>query len=1165
MENAIFTLLQVLDAAKSYILDDSARKPLVIYAPSGAGKTSVMAMIMKSIPAWLKDKDHVKLIRFLGTTPNTINIYDVLFSVLGQLSDSADLIMSPVNYKNMKNLVEFIPRHLRQVSSTLKMPVIVLLDSVDQLGSFYNAYNMEWLPTALPPNVKLIISTLPEEGGILNNVQKLLPDKSCYVEVPALPESTGKEIIEMYLGLNKRKLTESQLLYVLSIFKGHPNPLFLKLLLDEAKKWHSYSNMGTLVLAQTVKEAIDLLFKNLEKKFGYTLVSHALGYITIGLNGLTEFEIEDVLSCDDKVLDEVYKFHDPPVKGIVRIPPVLWTRIHFDIKEYLVERLSSGKRTLNWYHRQFIAAAREQYTSNGKDVELHKNLMEIYLQDDGIKKTITLSQRKNLIIENADRQVTPQPFSVQNRRKLSCLPYHLSRAYKLVGADVAKKSVYCNFKFLCTKIAAFSIKAVKDILEDFIEKSQDEETKVLLDFLKQSTDDLRSQVRFAVCLLAYVQPSKSQECLLELQNQAREFLREKNMPLLIPVFPSLTPRGDSGAITKSAQGYSAVISITADLVLLKGSEAQESNSSEAGFSVFDSKNEDFTPLTLSEKLGYLPAKLSSTGKVYYVTDKGIAQDELSTGDRELLDYSQVDFMCGKNQEKIVDFSTNGCGSHGIVSSKNDFLFANLAEMKAAKISLESIKPSVVMSKTFCSNSDSNPKGVLVGKIINSEADDAPQGPENQSFIATVDPNRQEPVCLTELETRLFPDKAGFLNKDECFVIAASKAGTSETETENRLVSFQLFPLELKQEIKIPSDIVQVLGNPGKPEAVALGANGKLYLSDFVNGKVKQTIELDYTVSKLDVVWEKSIAVLGSPNGRLTLYDLNQQKILGAVMAHNSQFEDLLVLEKSLRCVTLGKNGELKLWSLKALLDSFTANTKDNKDKTKSSSEETLIDQTSVTTIEASAAGNEFITCSSDGFVRVWAIENQKLLRKYNVEMGADLCKMMPDGSLVLLDRTLGKLQIIDIESGKPVFKDPPRNVIHFTTNSQDNVYTISKPKDGGHLQIDILSLKFKKISKTITLQKELPYVKIDGVLSAKGRFMVLRVEISEEEYNTIADFWKKKGAFAPQPHRHKFVAVDLTEGTGGMLVCYRQLSKIPTLGTIATSYQGNTMMITTRR
>ena len=1154
-----------MDAAKTYILDESARKPLVIHAQSGAGKTSVMAMIMKSIPVWLKDREHVKLIRFLGTTPNTINIYEVLFSVLGQLSDSADLIMSPVNYKNMKNLVEFIPRHLRQVASTLKMPVIILLDSVDQLGPFLNAYSMEWLPTTLPPNVKLILSTLPEEGGILNNLRKLLPDKSCYVEVPALPESTGKEIIEMYLRLHKRKLTESQLLYVLTIFKGHPTPLFLKLLLDEAKKWNSYSSMGTLMLAQTVKEAIDLLFKNLEKKFGYTLVSHALGYITLGLNGLTEFEIEDVLSCDDKVLDEVYKFHDPPVPGIVRIPPVLWTRIHFDIKEYLVERVSYGKRTLNWYHRQFIAAAREQYTSGGKDVELHKNLMHIYLQDEGIKRTITLSHRKNLTIENADRQVTPQPFSVQNRRKLSCLPYHLSRAYQLVGAEVAKKSVYCNFKFLCAKIAAFSVKAVKDILADFIEKSQDDEAADLLNFLTQSKDDLRSPIRFAVSLLAYIQPKKSQESLIDLQNQAKDFLREKNMPLLIPVFPCLTLREDSGAVTVSAQGYSSIISKTADSVLLKVRLLQDSDAPKAEFSVFDSETEDFTPLSLSKKLDFLPAKLSFSGKkAYYMTETGIAEDNQSTGEREVFRFSQVEFNCSKNKEKIMDFSTNAQGSHGIVSVKKDFILANLSELTASKMSLENFKPSAIIDKSYCTNSETNPKGVLVGKIVNSEKGDIPQGPENQSFIATVDPSRQEPVCLSELESSLCPSKACLLGKDEWFVIVAHRQGTSETEHENCLVGFQLFPLELKHDIKIPSDIVQVLGNPDKLEAVALGADRKLYISDILKGEVTLTVEIGYSVSSLDVLWEKSLALVGSANGMLSLYDLKLQKALGSIMAHNSGFEDIMVLEESLRCVTLGKNGELKLWSVNTLLDSFTADSKDN-DKVKSGNEETLLDQTSVTSIEASAVGNECITCSSDGYVRVWSIENQKLLRKYNVEMAADVAKMMPNGSLVLLDRTLGKLLILDIETGKTVFPDPPKNVVHFTTKSADNVYSISKAKDGVHLQIDVLSLKFNKISKTITLQKELPYVNLDATLTDKGRYMVLRVRISEEEYNTIAEFWKKKGAFAPQPHRHKFVAVDLTEGTGGMLVCYRQLSKIPTLGTIAKSYQGNIMMITTRR
>ena len=82
-------------------------------------------------------------------------------------------------------------------------------------------------------------------------------------------------------------------------------------------------------------------------KFGHSLVQSALGLLSVGLNGLSDVEIEDALSCCDAALDEVYKFHDPPVPGIVRIPPVLWARIRYELKEYLVERLSQGKESVS--------------------------------------------------------------------------------------------------------------------------------------------------------------------------------------------------------------------------------------------------------------------------------------------------------------------------------------------------------------------------------------------------------------------------------------------------------------------------------------------------------------------------------------------------------------------------------------------------------------------------------------------------------------------------------------------------------------------------------------------------------------------------------------------------------------------------------------------------
>jgi hypothetical protein len=70
------------------------------------------------------------------------------------------------------------------------------------------------------------------------------------------------------------------------------------------------------------------LLRRVENKHGWMLVSHALAYVTASKNGISEPEIEDLISLDDKVLDDIYQYHLPPTR---RIPPLLWTRVRLAV------------------------------------------------------------------------------------------------------------------------------------------------------------------------------------------------------------------------------------------------------------------------------------------------------------------------------------------------------------------------------------------------------------------------------------------------------------------------------------------------------------------------------------------------------------------------------------------------------------------------------------------------------------------------------------------------------------------------------------------------------------------------------------------------------------------------------------------------------------------
>lgn len=60
-----------------------------------------------------------------------------------------------------------------------------------------------------------------------------------------------------------------------------------------------------VALGEDVEECINLLFRELEEIHGETFVRHALGCLTLATRGLSDNEMEDILSCDDTVLNEV--------------------------------------------------------------------------------------------------------------------------------------------------------------------------------------------------------------------------------------------------------------------------------------------------------------------------------------------------------------------------------------------------------------------------------------------------------------------------------------------------------------------------------------------------------------------------------------------------------------------------------------------------------------------------------------------------------------------------------------------------------------------------------------------------------------------------------------------------------------------------------------------
>ena len=407
------------------------------------------------------------ILRFLGTSPDSSNLWRLLRSLSIQIATfyDKDRKSVPEDFDELKDYF------IHQLSlATPEKPMIVLLDSLDQLSGEHNAYKMNWLPRKLPPNVRFIVSTYTEAAGLIGTL-KLLFLSTSFVTVPVFSSELSSQVLKSWLQRENRTLTPEQISLVEAVFEECTLPLYVKLIYDQVKGWRSYTPVSEYSLASTVQLSIDRLFYLLEKKHGTIIVSRALAYVTASGTGISETELEDLLSLDDVVLTSVFQIHVPPLR---RIPPLLWVRIRHDISQYLVDKEVDEVRVFFWYHRQFIETARKRYLSDaGFKAEIHSLMADYYLGKwFRVKKPFkyTAEQMKRVGASSpdseADRRIAAQPLMFSqdadkiiryNKRKLSKLPYHL---YKANRQSELRSLCLLNFEWLQTKLYATSIQQV---------------------------------------------------------------------------------------------------------------------------------------------------------------------------------------------------------------------------------------------------------------------------------------------------------------------------------------------------------------------------------------------------------------------------------------------------------------------------------------------------------------------------------------------------------------------------------------------------------------------------------------------------------------------------------------------------------------------------------
>ncbi|EDQ89748.1 uncharacterized protein MONBRDRAFT_32133 [Monosiga brevicollis MX1] len=504
-----------LQSIKAFLTAPS-HGPLVVVGDSGSGKTSVMANAVASA-AVERESGTMVIARFVGVTPASRTAQSLMHSICEQIMRTGR--WAPKGEGNAPEALE---------SSSAETPLIVAIDSLDQLSESSNGRSLAWLPIVLPPHTHLIVSTLPQAQ------YKCLPSLESAAararasntefelqKLTVLPLNATQclEACIIWLRMEQRCISEAQRARLQAAFEQLSTPLYMRVALQLARHWFSYTEVAAL--PATARDAINVLFEEFEKEQGEIVVRRLVGYFTATVGGVSSGEMLDVLSCDDEVLNHVFEWWLPPRR---LFPPLIWTRFRTLFAPFLTSSTVDGAEMISWHHRQFWEAAEARYLATAEDRRLCHAAWADYFcghwhgrpkpfhytqaQLSRFEETIVETEGsdrfdayKQGVAAEQFRDVLDQPIfwpqnGTPNRRRATQQAHHLLAAGRF---EEVARDILLNFEALQAKVQAQSVwdvlREAELVLAESLDAGLKRSVQLLLEFLTLKSVDLNSSPR----------------------------------------------------------------------------------------------------------------------------------------------------------------------------------------------------------------------------------------------------------------------------------------------------------------------------------------------------------------------------------------------------------------------------------------------------------------------------------------------------------------------------------------------------------------------------------------------------------------------------------------------------------------------------------------------
>ncbi|PVD28330.1 hypothetical protein C0Q70_10917 [Pomacea canaliculata] len=339
-------------------LEENDNQLCFVVAEGGWGKTALLARLVHQAC----EDGHNVFYHFVGSTASSRSHDNLLQRLIMALAeDPADRRLS-----DPEATTDTLKGHLRTVLSSCRhkgKKMLLVFDGLNELDNNETVQHLSWLPPALPPNLRCVVSANMAHSP---TIARLHEHPAVQVTLGALDRGALMELASNYLERFGKKLDLTQLQTLVDISKVN-NPQWMMWMCEELRIFGDFRMMDKKLseMPDTMEDFLQLLLKRLLYEDDTGCIKKTLCLTACSQRGLPS----------DHILQILGEINDKR-----ECPQLHWAQARRILKPYIrtIQDSTHAEEFITFNHETMWKAVRRSFLEQEETTQWHKQLADFY-------------------------------------------------------------------------------------------------------------------------------------------------------------------------------------------------------------------------------------------------------------------------------------------------------------------------------------------------------------------------------------------------------------------------------------------------------------------------------------------------------------------------------------------------------------------------------------------------------------------------------------------------------------------------------------------------------------------------------------------------------------------------------------------------------------------